>query len=361
MQPSHALSLPELARQLGASPQQLVTHRVDLAQAHGTHARLVDYYARRDHQLGITRTEKERADDLAVFLESKLSTTLAPISLQPNRRYLFAPGYAASPLVPVAKRAPDMGDYIRWEAYTESGEAVAFAPGDVSGLRFVGQQNDMVQQPLGWYGVGVKVNPFDMMRDALRGTGSKMSLDMATAGRVMADYAEQVGGWGISGSLIPGAFNTGAAMTATLAYDPGNPATTAEQVNEAFGAVDELWYRANPGTIPTGVVMPRRWWANWRNKFFGDNKEGPQAWATLRESYEWLADPVLDDRLLTPTSGKPFMQLFSGSAEDQYFEAQQPMVMGPYQVGIDDVYYFVAQTGGFVNKDRRAVLRAVAP
>ena len=360
MQIATASSLSELARQLGASPHQLAANRIDLAQAHSAHAHLVQHYERRDAQVGVHRTAEQRADDLTVFLESPLSTTLAPVNLQTNRKYLFAPGYAASPLIPVAMRAPAMGDFIRWEAYTESGEATAFAPGDVSGLRFVGQSNDMAQQPLGWDGVGVKVNPFDTMRDALKGAGSKLTLDMATAGRVMADYAEQVGGWGISGSKIPGFFVTGSSMTATLAFDPGNPATTAEQLNQALGAIDELWYRANPAMNPSGVIMPRRWWANWRAKFFGVNGEGAQAWQTLRESYSWLSNPVLDDRLLTPVTGKAFMQLFAGDAESQYFEAQAPMVMGPYPMGIEDVYYFVAQTGGVINKDRRNLLRAVA-
>lgn len=361
MQICHDTSLAGLAQRLGASPYQLTSNRLDLAQPHPAHARLVKYYETRDALAGVMRSDKDRADDMTAFLESPLSTTLAPINLATNRRYLFAPGYAASPLIPVAQRAPAMADFLRWAAYTESGEAIAFAPGDVDGLRFVGQQNDMVQQPLGWYGVGVKVNPFDTVRDALLGAGSKLSMDMATAGRVMADYAEQVGSWGIAGSKIPGFFTTGAAMTATLAYDPGNPATTAEQLNVAIGAIDELWYRANPAINPTGVIMPRRWWAAWRAQFFGDNGEGAQAWKTLTESYAWLANPVLDDRLLLPTSGKAFMQLFSGSPEDQYFEAMPPMVMGPYNRGIDDVYYFVAQTGGIVNKDRRAILRAVAP
>jgi len=361
MQIATATNIQDLARQLGASPYQLEQNRVDLAQAPAAHKRLVEYYERRDAQAGVKRTAEQRADDLTVFLESPLSTTLAPINIKSNRRYLFAPGYAPSPLIPVANRAKLMGDFVRWEAYTESGEAKAFAPGDVSGLPFVGQSNDMAQQPLSWYGVGVKVNPFDTMRDALKGAGSKLTLDMATAGRVMADYAEQVGGWGISNAKIPGFFVTGSAMTATMAFDPGNPATTAEQLNQALGAIEELWYRANPDVMPTGVIMPRRWWANWKARFFGTNGEGAQAWATFVESYEWLANPVLDDRLLTPVSGKAFMQLFSGDAESQYFEAMSPMVMGPYNVGIDDVYYFVAQTGGVVNKDRRNILRAVAP
>jgi hypothetical protein len=365
-----ATTIHDLARKLGVSPGQLhgehaSAWKLDLKDVEASRGKLARHVQMLDAKYGGGKMDETRRHDAAsAFMTSGLSTILAPVMQVSSRKFLFAPGYTqGGGLLPVQQRVELGKQQLEYPVIAVTGEARRMAHGSTKDLRRVGTVDDYKSQPVALYGVRFGVDEFELWQAAHLGRSPLMEKQRG-AGFAMAEYFEETAGNGDSTAKIPGFFNHGSCFSLTLTKTFGDSSITGAEMLLQLAILDLAWSRANGNRVVSGVAMPKVHRLNLLQKFFGDAATpGENAWKFAKEAFPWLNNIVEDDRLLTMNpDGGPMWQLWSADGEDQYLEGSPaPMMFGPFTDELRSDYILVAQTGGCVNKDTRAIFRVYMP
>lgn len=360
-------SIHDLARSLGVSPAHLLERRLDFTgDPVGVRNKLAPMFRRLDSRQGQGRMDSREVLDAATsFVTSELSVLLTPTELPGLERFLFVPGKTqGQPLLPVQQKVALGMQSLEYDVIAHTGEARWVGAGGLADLRKVGSAEDRKKQDVGYFGVRFGWDQFDLWQQSHQQFRSIERERSLAAGRFMAEFLEQVIGYGNEDRKMPGMFRHGSATSLDLTKSFGAASITAAEALDQMALIELAWKRMNPRRMMSGIVMPASHRLNLISTFTGAAGEGDfTAWKLALELYPWLANITEDDRMLTASdSGTPMWVIWSADAEELYAEASAtPMVFGPFENELNVDFIALNQTGGVVCKNSRLLLRVVMP
>ena len=359
--------LRNICADLGVSKDYLLSKRLDVAnQPEKVIAALSASFASSDAKTrgdGVRKDSQTIHDNASAFLTSSLSKVLAPVTRVSNENYLFVPGRTSgAPLLPVVNKVPFGMQQVEWDVVGLTGEARRIGHGGVRDLTRVGASADKKYQPASLYGIRMGWDIFELAQSSFI-EGRNVQTERQEAARTaMDELLERDASFGDLEREIPGFFSTGNALTVDLAKSFGGVITFDEALVQLC-IMDQVWYRANGQRGVSGIAMPRTHWLNLM-KIFRGSASDLTIWKWAMEMFPWLANPVLDDRLLTasPTNG-PIWQMWSADSSELYLEAfASPMLFGPFDTSdLTTDFIMLGQTGGCVNRRYERIVRFNQP
>lgn len=349
-------SLDGLARSFGLSRARL------LAAQRNTDAEIRDSIA-----VGLGRAhpklDRKQVHDAATnFTTHALAQQLAPVEITTNERFLFAPGRASSPILPVRQELALGMRSMEWQAIEFTGEARHFAPGAIRGLTNVGSADDQLEQNAAWYGAAFEIDYFEMIETDHLGRSAQAEKNRSMR-LAMDRLAEYIGGFGYTDRSIPGMFNHGAALTMDVVKSFGDPTLTADEMMEQLKLIDLAMDQLMPDRAISGVIMPKSHRLNMIDKFGGTNGEGENRWKLALEIFPWLRNIIEDQRMLTASNtGGGQWQFWSDDSMSLWYESSRaPLLFGPFEDQLTSRFIAIAQHAGVICKDPRLLFRVQMP
>jgi hypothetical protein len=359
-------NIDKIARSFGLTAGRLLDSRLDFKDAPGEAFTKLDRWFDRTingkHGDGQRLDATQRRDGLAAFTTSALAQQLAPVTL-PSRERVPGMTGEGGPLLPIRQTIPLGKERVEWDVIAHTGEAREVGKGGLSGLKFVGEEEDRKFQEVGMYGIGWRWDQFDLWRQVHLGRNLPEERRGA-ANKFMMEKAEEYGSYGNTERKIPGFFNHSASFTLGMPKSFGDPTLTADELWDQLSIIDCAWSRANPRRDVSGVIMPKLHRERMMRIFKGQNEEGVNAWKFALEAYPWLANIVLDDRMLTASQdGGPMWQLWSNDGQMLWRETSaSPMLFGPFNTSeLQTMFIALQQDGGVINRLPQLILRINQP
>lgn len=267
-------------------------------------------------------------------------------------------------LLPVIERVELGKNECERPVLVHSGEARFFGPGG-SGTRSLRRTNtaeDMKSVPVGYFGVRIGWDAFELWQATH--LGRDVPGERQRGGRyAMDELLEETAAFGNIERNINGFFNGGVALTFGLPKSMGDPSLTADELLTYLGIIDVMWARANPRRMVSGCVMPRTHKVNLLRIFNGNDNSGLSMWKYALEMYPWLANIVLDDRLLTASdTGASMWQFWSADSDELYLEGSpNHMLFGPFETELETEFILLNKTAGAVNWRAERIMRVQFP
>lgn len=273
-----------------------------------------------------------------------------------DEEFLFVPGRAARPLLPMSNRMRPGARKFRYPIFSHTGQAKFTHPSDLRNLENVGTARDQKEQGAEYFGIGYRWTIPQTWEWSMLGVNGQSELATAAAYEMDA-FVEYHAGWGDADHEIPGFLALDDAIIALLGT-PFSELSDAQTMLNRLGFIDDLYRRANNGARAMRAVMSDADMYALNNTRFGTGGEGDSVMTVARSLYPWLSNVTWTRRMdnASASGGGPRWILYRDDPMNLSLGNAPVQVFGPFQDRMSLEFVLLGRLTGVVGKKPEIVM-----